>query len=289
MLLVEIMKKKKKIGYVNINEKLLQNISESFPNIIFYNIRKSKHKIYDIVLHNDLIDAEEKALYEIFNTYLVNVDNSSYKNIIDQINTGLRRDRCLSSDQIMYINVVNKFQYINEKIEKLVGDEKSHSLKVAYLAKVFCDKTGMSEERKLQLYMAGLMHDIGKMYIDPKILCKKGKLTEEEYDEVKIHPIKSYEILKGYLPEGVLLLIRDHHKRENNSGYPMNEEASSEWGKILGLFDSYDAMISKRIYNKPLTKSDGINELLLCTKEVSDGGKGVLFNPYLTELFIKTL
>lgn len=281
--------KKKKIGYININEKLIHNISESFPNIIFCDIRNSKHKIYDIVLHNDLIDSEEKALYDIFNTYLINVDNSSYQNIVDHISKGLKRNRYLSCDQICYINVINKFQYINEKIEKLVGDEKSHSLKVAYLAKNFCDKTGMSEERKLQLYMAGLMHDIGKMYVDPKILCKKGKLNEEEYEEVKIHPIKSYEMLKGYLPESVLLLIRDHHKRENNTGYPMNEDASSEWGKILGLFDSYDAMISKRVYNKPMTKDDGINELLLCTKEVSNGGKGVLFNPYLTELFIKTL
>ena len=281
--------KKRKIGYIDINSVVIKNISGYFPNISFYNIKKSKHKIYDVVLHNDTLDIEERTLYEMFNSLLINVDNSSYENIAERIKKGLVRTRYLSCDQIGYIKVVNKFQHVNEKIERLVGDEKSHSLKVAYLAKVFCDKTGMSEERTLELYMAGLMHDIGKVYINPDILCKKGKLTKEEYESVKMHPVKGYEMLKGYLPESVLLLIRDHHKREDNSGYPESEEASSEWAKILALSDSYDAMISKRVYNHPLTKKDGINELIMCSKDISEGGKGISFNPYLTELFIKTL
>lgn len=283
------MRKKRKIGYIDINTIVLKNISEYFPDISFCNIRKSKHKIYDVVLHNDSLTVEERTLYEVFNTLLVNVDNSTYENIAERIRYGFKRTRYLDCDQIGYINVINKFQYINEKIERLVGDEKSHSLKVAYLAKMFCDKTGMSRERTLELYMAGLMHDVGKAFVDPKILCKKGKLTYEEYEEVKIHPVKGYEMLKGYLPERVLLLVRDHHKREDSSGYPDNEGASSEWAKILALSDSYDAMISKRVYNSPLTKEDGVNELIMCSKDISEGGKGISFNPYLTELFIKTL
>lgn len=283
------MKKNRKIGYININEISLNKIKENFPNVTFCDVRKLKHKIYDIVLHDDSLTIEEKTLYNVFNTLLINIDNSSYDNIFERINNGLKRNRYLSADMMNYVSIVNKFQYINEKIEKLVGDTRSHSLKVAYLIKEFCNKTSMSEERTLELYMAGLLHDVGKAYVDPKILSKKGKLTDEEYEEIKIHPVKGYEMLKGYLPERILVLIRDHHLRENNSGYPENQEATSEWSKILALSDSYDAMISKRVYNHPLTKKDGVNELIMCSRDVDEGGKGISFNPYLTELFVKTL
>ena len=281
--------KKRKIGYIDIDDHIVKLISKEFSDVSFCDIRKTKHKIYDIVIHDDSLTIEEKTMYELFNSCLINTTNSTFNNLIENIKNGLKRYRYLSNDQMRYINVINKFQYINEKIERLVGDNYSHSLKVAYLLKEFCDKTHMSEERTLELFMAGLMHDIGKMYVNPKILCKKGKLTKEEYDQVKIHPIKSYEMLKGYLPERILLMIREHHQREDNSGYPENEYASSEWAKILSLTDSYDAMISKRVYNTPLSKKDGINELLLCSKDEMEGGKGIRFNPYLTELFVKTI
>ncbi len=283
------MKKHKKIGYVNINNNILEIIKNIFPNVLFCNIRKSKHKIYDITLYDENTTIEEKTMYEMFNSYLINVSNSTISNIIENINNALDNVRILSDKQISYISVINKFHYINEKIELLMGDKSSHCLKVAYLLKSFCDKTSMSYERTLDLYMAGLFHDIGKYYIDPSILCKKGKLSDSEYEEIKKHPLKSYELLKGYLPEEVLLMIRDHHLREDNSGYPENEEASSEWSEILSLSDSFDAMISKRVYNTPMTRNDGIRELILCSKNESEGGKGIMFNPYLTKLFINTL
>jgi HD-GYP domain-containing protein (c-di-GMP phosphodiesterase class II) len=283
------MKKSKKIGYVDVSANILDRIKMKNSNIIFYDVRESKHKLFDIVLYSDNLPIEIKTFFEMFNVLLINVTNSTIDNICENITNGYKRHRYLNSDQIHYINVINKFLYLNDKIEKLVGGEESHSFKVAYILKRFCNKINMSEDRTLELYIAGLFHDIGKIYVNPKILCKKGKLTKEEYDEIKIHPIKSYEMLKGYLPESTLLLIKNHHKRENNNGYPMDNEEFSEWSEILALSDSFDAMTSKRIYNIPLSKTESINELELCSKETDEGGKGILFNPYLTELFVKTL
>lgn len=276
------------IGYINVNKKLLEILKSKFPNNTFYDASKGKKKLYNTIIFGEELPEEEMAFYVMFKVRVVCLYNSTLPNIIDLMKKAVREKKEFSEKELLYIDVVNKYQYLNDKIEALVDINNHHSKSVAYLVKLFSDRLHLEKDRELDMYIAALMHDIGKIYVNPEYLCKKGKLTEEEYENVKIHPQKAYELFKDILPENVLCMIRNHHIRENG-GYPDTNDEISEWSKIIGLSDSYDAMTSKRVYNKPMSKEEGINEILLCSKDKSDGGKGVMFNPYLAELFVKTI
>ena len=138
-----------------------------------------------------------------------------------------------------------------------------HSDRVAMLAKRIAAKLGKSQEKCEQIYMAGLLHDIGKIGIPDWILGKPGKLTDEEFAIVKKHPVTGYEILKhlkqlDYVLPGVL----HHHEAVNGTGYPSGlvGDAIPMQGRILAVADAYDAMTSDRPYRKgmPSEKAESI-------------------------------
>ena len=98
-----------------------------------------------------------------------------------------------------------------------------------------------------------MLHDIGKLKIDPKILNKKGKLTDEEFEEIKKHPVLGYEIVKDMdLPEKIKEAVLMHHEKINGTGYPsgLKGEEISNYAKIVSICDIYDAMTSTRTYRK---------------------------------------
>ncbi len=276
------------VGTIKLDDILKNKLISRFPNVSFCDIKSSKRRIFPIIISGIELTNEEETLYKMFRCSLIYAFNTSLKNIIDLVNNAIRNESELSSEEKGYANVIDNFQYLNEKIEAIVDENNHHSLKVANIMNDICEKLHLDHERTLDLYMGALMHDIGKVYVNPNYLAKKGKLTKEEYDNVKTHSLKGYEMMKGYLKEEIREMIRDHHKRENG-GYPIDELNASRWSKMLALSDSYDAMTSKRIYNIPISKEEGIDEIIKCTKDVNDGGKGALFDPYLSELFIKII
>lgn len=130
----------------------------------------------------------------------------------------------------------------------------THSINVALLSTLI--GKWMKYGKKLQdsLMLAGLLHDIGKMKIDKSILNKPDKLTDEEFEEIKQHPIYSYELLQTNtdIPLDVKMGILMHHERMDGSGYPYGvyNENINDIGKVLAIADAYDAMISERPYQK---------------------------------------
>lgn len=280
---------KKKIGYIDVDEDLIYVLKCKTKNITFRSVRNNKHKIYDVVLHTSSLTKEEKTMYKLFNVTLINVSSVTHNELVDSINKAFNKKRKLSNKQIKYINVINNFQYLNERIEKIMNESYSHSLRVAYSIKQFADSLYLSKDRVLDVYIAALMHDIGKVFISPNILSKKVNLTPVEYQKMKMHPIKGYELLKDYLPVECLDMIRNHHKRENNVGYPEDNCPLTDWTRVLSLCDSLDAMTSDRIYSQAMPLEKGINELLSCTKEIEEGGKGKIFDSFLTKSFIEII
>ena len=104
------------------------------------------------------------------------------------------------------------------------------------------------------LLIAGLLHDIGKMKVDPAILNKPGKLTESEFEEMKKHPRYSYELLQDdkSISLDVKVGILMHHEKIDGSGYPYGvySENINDIAKVLAVADVYDAMLSERPYKK---------------------------------------
>lgn len=176
-------------------------------------------------------------------------------------------------NQIAYDNVVDfvAFKEIKDEIAKRFnnnykiigcinlfkvadGYTYTHSINVALLSTLI--GKWMKYEKNLQdsLMLAGLLHDIGKMRIDKRILNKPDKLTDDEFEEIKQHPIYSYELLQDNkdIPLDVKVGILMHHERMDGSGYPYGvyNENINDIAKVLAIADTYDAMISERPYQK---------------------------------------
>lgn len=145
---------------------------------------------------------------------------------------------------------------------------RGHSERVAFISRWIAERLSeqepMEEEDIHKIYLAGLLHDIGKMGIDEAILRKKGKLTEQEFDCMKTHPSVGAGILSGIkqmcdIVPGVLC----HHERIDGRGYPdgLAGEQIPLTGKIIGLADSFDAMTSKRTYREAMTVQEALAEI----------------------------
>lgn len=138
-----------------------------------------------------------------------------------------------------------------------------HSDRVAVIGKCIGVQMGLSVRECERLYMAGLLHDLGKIGIPDHVLCKPGKLTEEEFSIVRQHPTIGHSIL-NHLPQLQQILpgVLHHHESVNGRGYPagLREEQIPLFARILAVADSYDAMTSARPYRSamPSAKAESI-------------------------------
>lgn len=126
-----------------------------------------------------------------------------------------------------------------------------HSERVAAYSREIARRYGYDEERLEELYMIGLLHDVGKIGVPDTIINKPGKLTDEEYMEIKKHPVKGAEILATITEMPKLVNgARWHHERYDGRGYPdgLKGEDIPEEARIIVVADAYDAMTSHRSY-----------------------------------------
>lgn len=141
-----------------------------------------------------------------------------------------------------------------------------HSITVGMLAYVIAKWMKVPEKEWMQVSLAGTLLDIGKTKIDRKILVKPGKLTVEEFDEMKKHTVYGYQIIKSSpgLNEGVALAALQHHEREDGSGYPMGLKGSQLhlYSKIIAVADVYHAMCSERVYQKAVSPYVVVEQLM---------------------------
>ncbi|MHB8173693.1 MAG: HD domain-containing phosphohydrolase [Nitrospirota bacterium] len=161
---------------------------------------------------------------------------------------------------------------------------KGHSERVTLLAMMIAEEMGLPDDRKQTLQHAGVLHDIGKIGISAHILNKAGKLTGEEYDQIKDHPAIGEKILDPitFLKE-VKVIVSQHHERYDGKGYPhhkMGSELSLE-ARILAVADTFDALTSDRPYRKALPFDEAVAEIKRCSASQ--------FDPDVVDVFLKTI
>lgn len=131
----------------------------------------------------------------------------------------------------------------------------THSLNVSIIAKAFGKWLGLSDDKIDDLGVAGLLHDVGKTQIPESILNKPGKLTDEEYAEIKKHPVYSYRLAQNLdVNENILKGILMHHERYDGSGYPTGAKGKQIhlFGRILAIADVFEAMTATRAYRSKI-------------------------------------
>ncbi|MCQ2034834.1 HD-GYP domain-containing protein [Stutzerimonas kunmingensis] len=128
-----------------------------------------------------------------------------------------------------------------------------HCLSVSIMAMGFGNHLGLQDDKLQLLGMAGLLHDVGKMRIDPEILNKPGKLTAEEFEVIKRHPVFGLEALRAQpgIPEAALHAAYGHHERLDGTGYPLGSGPAqiSYMTRIITIVDAFDAITSQRAYD----------------------------------------
>jgi len=157
-----------------------------------------------------------------------------------------------------------------------------HSQRVAWLSRHLARLSGQSEEKSQRAYLSGLLHDIGKIGISEAVLCKTGRLTQEEYEEMRKHPAIGAHILEG-VPHVADTIpgVLHHHERMDGKGYPSGLSAYEIplLGRIIGLADSFDAITTSRTYRKARPLQIAMTEVRRCA--------GTQFDPELADLFLR--
>ena len=175
-------------------------------------------------------------------------------------------------------------QTLSTTIEAKDEYTRGHSFRVAEYAALIAAELGWSPEEIQQLKHAAYLHDIGKIGIPDQILNKPSKLTEDEYNLIKQHPVIGAEILKDitFIPH-IIEVARNHHERYDGNGYP-DELGGTDipiHARIVSMADSYDAMSSRRIYRNALPQEMIRDEIIK--------NRGKQFDPQITDIFLQLM
>ncbi len=159
-----------------------------------------------------------------------------------------------------------------------------HSSRVAMYSQMIAQQAGKSEEECEEVYFAALLHDVGKIGIADSIINKDGKLTEEEFAQIKLHPLYGSQILSRiHQSPNLYIGARNHHERYDGKGYPdgLKGEEIPELARIIGVADTYDAMTSKRSYRDPMPQERVREELVK--------GIGTQFDPQFAKIMLHAI
>jgi HD-GYP domain-containing protein (c-di-GMP phosphodiesterase class II) len=157
-----------------------------------------------------------------------------------------------------------------------------HSERVAVLARELTIEAKLPEAFADRVYMAGLLHDVGKIGVPESVLQKTGRLTPEEFEHMKKHPGIGARILRDIKQiSDIIPGVMYHHERYDGQGYPSRLTADNIpiMGRIICLADCFDAMTSNRTYRKALPLEVALTEIRRCS--------GTQFDPELTEAFLR--
>ncbi len=156
-----------------------------------------------------------------------------------------------------------------------------HSARVAEESVRIATYLSLSEEEIRSIWIAGFLHDIGKIGVKESVLNKPGKLDAMEWESVKEHPVLAARILDPIDElRDVIEMVKHHHERFDGGGYPDGLAGSSIplGARILSVADAYDALTSKRPYREPMTPEEAI--------QIFKDGAGTQFDPVIVEAFL---
>jgi len=173
-------------------------------------------------------------------------------------------------------------QALTSAIDAKDGYTAGHSDRVALFSRSLAEQLGLSKTDRDTIYLAGLLHDIGKIGIDDQVLNKPGQLTSEEFEQIKLHPQLGYEILNGVRQlDKVLPIVLHHHEAWDGSGYPhgLKKTDTPRMARIMAVADAFDAMSSDRPYRKGMP-IDKVHNILR-------SGAGSQWDPEVVDAFFE--
>lgn len=211
----------------------------------------------------------DSALEDVRLGQAVNTDEA--KEVVIQVANSITRS---SHAMVWLTNLKNRDEYTS-----------IHCMNVCIMAVSFGRSIGMSKPELEVIGLGALLHDLGKMRVPLEILNKPGKLTEEEFEIMKTHPMEGYTMLEkqANLPLEVLDIVKHHHERRNGKGYPskLKGDEINNMTRMVAIVDVYDAITSDRCYHDAITPYDALKNMYEWVNED--------FDKSIIEQFIKCL
>lgn len=233
------------------------------------------HSIYSVYIKEEVVEAPKKPTYErtytpskIKETKEFKVFKENYDREVEQLEVTFNDIITLQSKKIGISELCQKATsmlddtrggiHVFDILHNMRDYDDStfnHSMNVALICNVFADWMHMSGMEKEIATVAGLLHDIGKLRIPEQIVKKAARLTDEEYDVIKTHPMEGYNILfESRFISSVQNAALMHHERYDGTGYPLGLKGNQidKYAKMVAIADVYDAMTAARVYRGAL-------------------------------------
>jgi HD-GYP domain-containing protein (c-di-GMP phosphodiesterase class II) len=199
------------------------------------------------------------------------------------------RDRVMSggdAEDLVALDVDPAVVAVLERVADIIDRRLSpdeHSSAVARWSAQVADELGLPAQQRLEVAMAGRLHDIGKIDIPDSVLQKRDPLDPEEWALLRTHPAVGADMLLGVVPAAVADLVRSHHERYDGTGYPhpLAGQEIPMGARIIAVTDSYAAMTVRRHYSEPKTPEEARAELIRCS--------GTQFDPVVVTAFLALL
>jgi putative two-component system response regulator len=184
-------------------------------------------------------------------------------------------------NEVLSLHVV---QTLAQAIDAKDTYTNGHSGRVAEYSKEIARRYGYSVKQQDEIYMMGLLHDVGKIGVPDAVINKTGRLNDQEFEQIKKHPVLGDKILKKIREMPKLSIgARWHHERYDGKGYPdgLSGKDILEEARIIAVADSYDAMTSNRSYRGFLPQET--------VREEIEKGKGTQFDPVFADIMIQIM
>jgi HD-GYP domain-containing protein (c-di-GMP phosphodiesterase class II) len=199
----------------------------------------------------------------------------------NQAGVALHRVRLMAQVEQLLLDTIRA---IAATIDAKDGYTHRHSERVAALSGRLASEMGLSDDERRTVQLSALLHDVGKIAVPDSILNKPGRLTSEEFDEIKKHPTHGARILGNIQSPSITAVlpgVRHHHEKWDGSGYPdgLSGDAIPFLGRLLGVADFFDALTSSRSY-RAATSADHAVGLI-------EQGNGSHFDPHIVEVVLR--
>ncbi len=201
--------------------------------------------------------------------------------VMSRLSTQLREQENLERMKQIDMKVIRSLASAIDAKDRYTS---GHSQRVAKYAQEIARRMGKSEEEQEIVYYSGILHDIGKIRVPVEVINKPGALTEEEFGQIRTHPVIGYHILCDiHEDERVRYGAKYHHERYDGNGYPngLSGVDIPEIARIIAVADAYDAMASDRSYRKELPQD--------VVREELKKGRGSQFDPEIADIMLQIM
>ena len=222
-------------------------------------------------------------------------ENDSPVELINRTDTALYRAKFLRRNRVeQYISVFDNASHLDNKITSLrslinvIHSRDSytynHVERVVWYCQLYADYMKFSDNEKTKLVYSAYLHDLGKINVSKSILISTGKLSDEEWEEMKRHPVDSAKMISNIEGlEDIVDIVLHHHERYDGKGYPdgIAGDTINPLSRVLTVADGFDAMTSDRPYQPARTNEGAFEEIRRC--------KGTQYDPEVAENFIAAI